>query len=1112
MYPRLPDASADSRDVREFLLDLGARKEFRSFSGPGGPARRPGEPAVEIPSLTGLRLHGAQAFVRNYENPDTPYPRLLLNWQTGTGKTIGALSIAQTFARRFALEPPETAPSVFVIGFTRAIVQAELLRHPEFGFVTAAENVEAARLRALASRDAESARHFARHMGNLRRRITDRRLGGRYRFFGYKEFGRRLLTITPQGESKKVTLRALCAPSAPGEPSPLDRVKSAVAAGDAALDSELLGQMERGLVVADEIHNVYNVRAQNNYGAAIQFVLDTVPGLRAVFMSATVASGDAGEVVDLVNLLSPVESLPGGRHLRRADFFTDEGARPGALDRLGRLSAGRVAFLSRSPDDPEYPRRVFEGEALPGLPYLKFDACPMPALLRRTVDAAAAIGGGVSADARALFDFAFPSPDSDKVGLYRSSEIARALIAAPQEWKDRVGLEVEPFRGDTFRPGEPVVVGGRFLAAPGVARYSTKASRLVELVLGGLASGGGKCLVYHPAVRSSGVLLLAELLRANGFAGPDEPASSSTLCVLCGAPRGRARSRHPGRRVAKGPGHAAHDFVPARYAAIHGELDATRASRLMRRFNADSNARGAELHVLIGSRLIREGFDFKAVRRLIVASVPTDISTLIQVLGRAVRRGSHLALPPEERDVRVRILVSTAGPGGGRAPELERYTAKMRKYLVIQRAEQAVRRYAVNGFSAPTAPDASLESLPVKPFVSRDEVRARPEVTSTFYAFGHGHREVDTVAAIVETLTRARRVWTRAELWDAVRSGSVGGVAADPASFSEGSFALALERLLTEGIRASGGAPEGQLLPLLVRRDTSRLVRAGRYLLRVPTEGASGRPVLDVGTYRRGPEPSEPVRRRVGPFVRDHRARLNFRCRLSDFERFFGGSPAARPVTDSLFEFSPAFHRRLLQRAVEQAKAGPGERAARAMYRRLKMLVTADSVPAEARRLVRSRARGPSLVGYVDTHAVRLRGADGWHDAPRAPFGLAPRFVENPTVVGFTEMRGARVQFKLRPPVQDLALADAKDARSTVRGAECTTRPRAELERIAKALGGRPKTADWPNAVAACKWIRGRLLDLETRARQQKKATRYLYLFNDPRPALTGPAAGRGAN
>ena len=64
------------------------------------------------------------------------------------------------------------------------------------------------------------------------------------------------------------------------------------------------------------------------------------------------------------------------------------------------------------------------------------------------------------------------------------------------------------------------------------------------------------------------------------------------------------------------------------------------------------------MKIIIGSRKIKEGIDFKEVRNLYVLTLPFNISNLIQVIGRGVRNESHTRLPADQRYVNLYILVS----------------------------------------------------------------------------------------------------------------------------------------------------------------------------------------------------------------------------------------------------------------------------------------------------------------------------------------------------------------------------------------------------------------------------------------------------------------------
>jgi hypothetical protein len=1253
-----PGSAAAEATIRALLGDLAGRKEFQVSRAPAGaPASTAASAAASeqwagyapAPSghlfLPGLRLSGAQLFIRNFENPDTDFTRVLIKWQTGTGKSIAAISISQEFIRQFRARAAlgERAPTVFVISFTaRETIQEDMLRYPEFGFVSQAEVEELRHLRALAGAAGPAsaeARQLSGLVGVLRRRITDRGRGGYYQFYGYKEFANRLFVVTRAGLERGFDIQALYgrASRAGAEGSFGEQLAEVVRRGDVVVNEGLLAELRGGLLIADEIHNVYNILETNNYGIAIQYALDVLgaEAPRAVYMSATPVTGSAAEVVDLLNLLVPRSALPGGVPLRRADFFaraaapgdaTDDGEDPeassfvvsqlreGALERIAHLAAGRVSFLLDA-DVGSYPRREFVGEEVAGVPYLRLTPCPMAPFHERTLareqapslgeagprldvgpslgEAAAegrALGAGIAPNAYTLYDMAFPNPgfapdaaasaDAASYGLYRSGETPVLLGQAPEEWRAAAGVIVDSGAEAGVTAGTYVISGG-FLGPERLALYSTKFARIVEATLAAVRGGPGKVMIYHHRVRMSGVLLLQEALRMNGFADETGSATDTTVCAICGVARA-AHDRADGQRFGRSLGEAAppeagtarpalpHDYAPARFVVAHSDVDRAVMMRSIARFNAPTNLQGHQYRVIIGSKIVREGLNFRGVRRQFIASLPTDYPTLVQVFGRVVRKDSHSELPADERDVKISVFVTTRADGRP-SPELQRYVDKGREYLVIQEVERALHTYAVDGFAnyerirtaLHAGPGgelrASLDALPYSPVVGPSEAAARPLRTATYLAYGHGEREVATLAAIARVLFRARPVWTYADLWGAVRAGAVRGVSFDAAAFDEGNFALALE-----GLRRPAGDP-----PMLV-------ARAGRFYIAARAQ-PDGTPALDVESYLRSAPLPAGVSVRVADYVREARSGQNWEVRLREFERAYLRGDAASTPELSLVEYGAAFHYALIRRLVA-APAGEqvtvNDARVRELYRRFRIVITAaDAASPAAQRVFRGgRSKDPDdLIGYVTPEAVSLYDSTGarWYNASHADFGVGRRHRENDVVVGFIASLGpagasgeaftaaaAAARFKLRPPIQKLraeaagrrglAAGPKGDIRSLARGAVCETRPREELEAYLRRLrdevartgvrpqatrGGSAKTLvarldyaakfdraaqkRFPSAGEMCDALRLHLLALEENARApangMASGLRWLYLFND-RPPTVSALMGKPGN
>jgi len=1203
--PAPPAGSADG-----YLQELAKRVELRQYNAPGDQAKLLGETlardlgligvrtyyappegssdAGDLPRATGLQLHALQAFVDNFMTPDAGNQRLLICWDTGTGKTIAAITIAQRFAtlfRSYKLISPELRPTIFIIGFTRSVIQAEMLRDPRHGFITYNEIRELKRLKDLA-KDAPPGSPIVRQLhgfvGTLKRSLTDRSRGGYYRFFGYKEFASQLLTVTSKGERAGVKVLDIFLRPTLGvdgnEAAEDDRDQMAVFANRIAgyekkgllrVNVELLSQLRRSLIIADEIHNVYNVHDPNMYGVAIQFVLNAFPPSetpRAIFMSATPMTGSPTEVVDLLNLLVPKSYLPDNRPLMKRDFFVRNSngltLLPGAGDRISTLAAGRVSFLTVEMEksagalagDQMFPERVFMGEdinearassssgAPPKIPFLRFVSCPLApehkkALIgwMRGKDAGKEMTLPTASD-YCLYDMVFPNPleSSGSLPLFNSSTssvgtLYSVLARAEPGWLASHQIEVSSETSNSGR-NNPVVTGEFLRLDNGLAKYSGKYSRFVQLVSEIVTSGrAGKALVYHDRVQLTGVSFLAEVLRHNGFVDLGEPPIANTMCSVCG----RTLKNHAKDKQ--------HDFQPARYAVVAGSMDKSSQERAMSLFNRPSNDDGHEVRVLLGSMVIIEGLDFKAVRFQFVLSIPRNIPTLIQILGRSHRRGSHASLPAGERWVETYILVNQDDSLPASPPDIVKLTRNMREYLIILDVLSALRRPGINGFltqsRAVSDMKPSLEGLPFRPPLSPEEAQKLPNVDDTYYAYNAAANDLIRLKDAIRGLFNVRPIWEKQELITALTTpGVVLGLAGDMSLTPAEQADLALtylsrpvadlkaesritgNSLVAANIQISiGGSREFRKLSALVAGDLVYYVA-----FPVETVGGVSRIVADVESYIR-PTLAHQVPRRINlrNYANRHLKEANFTKRL---EAFLDQYDLATDFRNILVEFGPDFHYPLLEHVIDRVHRGKkldhALDGAFKLYLKFKVLVTMCHLKRaqgfeELVSLVsgRSEVPGSQVVGYIHEEAGRIyaptgRDADNaWHSVPLSVLGRSSYRTENSTIVGYMELQRGVPKFKIREPKQVLEKRQVRDIRSLNRGAVCETRKRSDQIALARKLTSRPKSdIERMSTPEICALVRDQLLVEEEKARGGKdglaKGLRWFYLFNERLPAL----------
>jgi superfamily II DNA or RNA helicase len=241
-----------------------------------------------------LTLHNYQYFVRNFLNPNTDYKRLFMKWETGAGKTIGSLSIAMQFIKYYKLQEErgdQQIGTVFVIGFSEDLFKKELLRHPEFHFISEKEKALLEKYkRAAGNGSPYEVQRYTEFLNIIRKRFSNRQGYGFFQFIGYRAFLNRvllnkdntsILNLSEEELAKKIEINELI------------------------LNEKIMEKLKNSLIIADEIHNTYNSIDKNNWGTILQMVLDKVDTLRFVALSATPFNNSPTEIISLLNILLP---------------------------------------------------------------------------------------------------------------------------------------------------------------------------------------------------------------------------------------------------------------------------------------------------------------------------------------------------------------------------------------------------------------------------------------------------------------------------------------------------------------------------------------------------------------------------------------------------------------------------------------------------------------------------------------------------------------------------------------------------------------------------------------------------------------------------------------
>jgi hypothetical protein len=691
-----------------------------------------------------LKPHSYQIFIENLLNPNTPYKRLLLLWDTGIGKTIASLLSAMKFIEHFRLESEsgnKEIGSVFIIGFSEKVFKNDLLRFPEFGFLNRDEKIELERIKKIALNGSiKDIEIYKERIIKIRKRLSNRRGNGFFKFYGYKAFVNRI--FIPKHKTDLTIMTE-------------EQIKDALKSGEIKYNEELLLEFKNSLIICDEIHNVYNSIEKNNWGIAIQSVLDKEPTCKAIFMSATPINNSPTEIIDILNLLVSNDEIKkdyGKEHLKREDFFKNEKElKPNALEQISRLCRGKISFVKDT--NPQYfPELRSLGENIPGVSYLKFIRCPMTKFHYKTYSSI--YKGTLSQDSQYLMDFVLPNPNDENIGIYQTDQI-KQIYSASQTWKNKYEIDYIDNK-----------IVGDICQYDNLKKYSNKYVTLLDIINDIIKNRKGKICIYHNVVHMSGVLFIAEILIRNGILDENTAPSDNTLCVICGKTK---KEHNIKSNKIEGGGvdlkeiynslndtnsdsynitsqkeldilnhkfdtnitndnnndtnttykyifnnddhynisndnisndnisndnisndnisndnisndnllnnnllnnktklggnikYEQHEFKPVRFVIAHSEIDKSSMEQSIEKFNHIDNVWGDNFLILVGSKVIKESMDIKAIQNMIITRIPDNIQTLIQIRGRAVRKNSHIGLPPENNIVNFMIL-STSLP------------------------------------------------------------------------------------------------------------------------------------------------------------------------------------------------------------------------------------------------------------------------------------------------------------------------------------------------------------------------------------------------------------------------------------------------------------------
>jgi superfamily II DNA or RNA helicase len=185
---------------------------------------------------------------------------------------------------------------------------------------------------------------------------------------------------------------------------------------------------------------------------------------------------------------------------------------------------------------------------------------------------------------------------------------------------------------------------GRIFSKEQIGKYSHKINTIIENIvsLSGTVSEG-IILIYSQYI-DGGLIPVALALEEIGFTRYGENVKS-----LFKSPPVEKSDVYTMRPKIKNK-----SFTPAKYTMITGDIRLSPNNEAdIRAITNKNNADGRNIKVVLISKAGSEGIDLKFIRQVHVLEPWYNMSQIEQIIGRAVRNGSHKDLPFEKRNVQI---------------------------------------------------------------------------------------------------------------------------------------------------------------------------------------------------------------------------------------------------------------------------------------------------------------------------------------------------------------------------------------------------------------------------------------------------------------------------
>ena len=392
--------------------------------------------------------------------------------------------------------------------------------------------------------------------------------------------------------------------------------------------NKVLDEYSNHIIIIDEIHNIRLSNINKNVNVYDEFFkfLHLVKGCKILLMSGTPMKDQASEISDVLNLILPLDKqIPIQQEFNNKYMTNVNGTsivqQENSKIELKNYFKGYVSYLKSNTNDIE---KIFIGQKKGKLKHFIVDTDIMSDFQTKYYIEALEIDknsdlqrSGIYNNTRQASLFVFPDGSYGSAGYTKYIKtIERKMIYGKKISSHTLSKDFLKI----LKKKENIEENINYTLLRNIKKYSSKYAKLIENIINNPTQ---KIFVYCEYISGSGILLLTLLLKLFGY-------SKST------------RSNT--------------NIKQKRFAIVYGDTNKD-INNIINMYNQEKNIYGEYIQVLIGSRVIGEGFSLKDVSNINILTPHWNYSETSQAIARGIRAGSHKKLKELNPDNKTSINI-----------------------------------------------------------------------------------------------------------------------------------------------------------------------------------------------------------------------------------------------------------------------------------------------------------------------------------------------------------------------------------------------------------------------------------------------------------------------